>query len=138
MPFFLALPYYPKIVNFPEAVHFEGCGTTGLFIGCVLSSVFILMLYIGAFLLFFWFTWGVFQYIFAGGDKNGLAKARSRIQWAIIGFLILILSFSVSFYVREVILPPQLSRPNVPNPNLPAGWTGIQGVSPPPTLKPSP
>lgn len=59
--------------------------------------------FIAGFLLLAWFGWGVFQYIFAGGNKENLAKARARIQWAIIGFLIVVISFAVSQYVQKII-----------------------------------
>lgn len=59
--------------------------------------------FIAGFLLLSWFSWGVFQYIFASGNKESLAKARAKIQWAIIGFLIIVISFAVSQYVQTII-----------------------------------
>lgn len=76
---------------------------------------------VAGFLMLIWLVWGVFQYIFAGGDKGALAKARSRIQWAIIGFLILIISFSISEFAKTII-PTQ--RVNIPSLGAPSGSLG--------------
>ncbi|MBI2021476.1 fibronectin type III domain-containing protein [Candidatus Daviesbacteria bacterium] len=59
-------------------------------------------IYVSGFLTLYWLLWGVFAYIAAGGDKERLAKARSRIQWAIIGFLVVIISFAVSQYAESI------------------------------------
>lgn len=71
-------------------------------------------LYIGGFLMFLWAAWGVFDYIRAEGNKEALAKARKRIQWAIVGFIILILSFFLSDFVRNTLNPgvPDLDQVN--------------------------
>lgn len=73
-------------------------------------------LYVGGFLMFFWAIWGVFDYLRAEGNKEALAKARKRIQWAIAGFIILIMSFFLSDVVKTII-----------NPGLPP----LTGVTPP-------
>lgn len=79
-------------------------------IGGVLSPAFEIVFLIVSFLMFIWMVWGIFQYIFAGGNKEALAKARSRITWAIVGFCIVLLAFTIQRYARE-IFPPQ--NPNV-------------------------
>lgn len=63
-------------------------------------------IYIGAFLMFFWAAWGVFDYIRAEGNKEALAKARKRIQWAIAGFIILLIAFYVSDFIQDSLLSP--------------------------------
>ncbi len=73
---------------------------TGSTLGVVVSGFLNVAFYIAGFLMFFWLVWGIFQYIFAGGSKEGLASARKRIQWAIIGFVIVVLSFAVSQYAQ--------------------------------------
>ena len=62
-------------------------------------------IFAGAFLMFFWTVWGVFDYIRAEGNKEALAKARKRIQWAVVGFIILMLSFFLSDFVQTVLDP---------------------------------
>ena len=74
-------------------------------LGGVLSSLFNIILLISGFLMFFWLTWGVFQYIFAGGNKEALAKAISRMIWVFVGFIIILLSFAIKDYLFEVVAP---------------------------------
>ena len=64
-------------------------------------------LYAGGFLMFFWAAWGVFDYLKAEGNKEALAKARKKIQWAIIGFMILIAAFSISSFAETILQPNQ-------------------------------
>lgn len=40
-----------------------------------------------------YFVFGVFDYITAGGDKEGIEKAKKKITHAIVGFLILMFAF---------------------------------------------
>ncbi len=65
---------------------------------------------IGGSLMFVWAIWGVFDYIKAEGNKEALAKARKKIQWAVVGFIILILSFFISDYLQSGPLPLQPVR----------------------------
>lgn len=41
------------------------------------------------------FTWGAVQMILSGGDKEAIAKARSKITWAIVGVTLLSLSYLI-------------------------------------------
>lgn len=75
-------------------------------LGDLISGSMQIAFLIAGVLLFFWLVWGVFQYIFAGGNKEALGKARSRITLAIVGFLIVALAFTLSNYIKE-IFPPQ-------------------------------
>lgn len=77
---------------------------SGLFtISNLINDVSSIALYVGGSLMFFWAIWGVFDYIRAEGNKDGLAKARKKIQWAIVGFIILILSFFVADFLMPLI-----------------------------------
>lgn len=76
----------------------------------------------GGFLMLYWLIWGVFQYIIAQGNKESLAKANSRITWAVLGFLFLMMSYMLSGYVQtiferrsaqtvqEVTVPPPVKK----------------------------
>lgn len=75
--------------------------TTSL--GDILTQFGEVALYVGGFLMFFWAAWGVFDYIRAEGNKEALAKARKRIQWAIVGFIILLLAFFMSDLAKNVL-----------------------------------
>lgn len=79
--------------------------------GTVFSDLFQILFYLAAFLAFFWFVWGAFQYILAGGEKESLANARKRMTWAIIGFIFILLSFALTKYVFEILQPNSISFP---------------------------
>ncbi len=64
-----------------------------------------IILWISIVLMFTWMVWGVFQYLFAGGNKENLAKARSRITWAIVGFMIIVMAYTIQKYVKEFFTP---------------------------------
>lgn len=74
-------------------------------LGGLLSGLLNVAIYAGAFLMFFWMAWGVFQYIFAGGDKGVLDQAKKRITFAIIGFFIILLAYSAVGFLQTIIKP---------------------------------
>lgn len=74
-------------------------------LGGILSGLLEITFLLASFLAFFWFVWGAFQYIFAGGDKEKLAKARSRITWAIVGLLFVALAFLIAQFVGQILQP---------------------------------
>jgi hypothetical protein len=78
--------------------------------GGVLSPLLNIVFLIAFVLMFVWMVWGTFQYIFAGGNKEALAKARSRITWAIVGFCIVLLAFTIQQWAKE-IFPPDKNTP---------------------------
>lgn len=57
------------------------------------------------FMAFFWLAWGAFAYIMAQGKKEDLAKARSRILWALIGLAVTLLAFFIAKFISEVFEP---------------------------------
>lgn len=93
-------------------------------LGELITKAFDLVLFIAGALMFYWIIWGVFHYLFSGGDKNELGKARARITWAIVGFLLLLIVFALKDYL-QTIFPVRLPG-------------GITNVSIPPTLTSSP
>lgn len=94
-------------------------GVLGILVSNILEVAFI----ISGFLMFFWLVWGIFQYIYAGGNKEGLQAARQRIQWAIVGFIIVVFAFLISTYVKTFF--PQVNEFNKVTP-----------ITVPPTTKP--
>lgn len=74
-------------------------------LGSFLTNIFPVAIYIAAFLAFIWLVWGAFQYIVAGGNKENLAKARSRITWAIVGLIITLLAFLIAQFAAQIIKP---------------------------------
>src|SRR3989338_5354459 len=75
----------------------------GTNLGNIINTLSQVALYVGGFMMFIWAAWGVFDYIRAEGNKEALAKARKRIQWAIAGFVILILAFFMSDVVQQYL-----------------------------------
>lgn len=52
-----------------------------------------------AFLVIFYFLLGAFQYLRAGGNKEEVEKGRQMITQAVVGFILLILSFLVIQFI---------------------------------------
>lgn len=71
-------------------------------LGEVLSAASVVIFYIVVFLTFYWLVWGAFQYLFAGGNKENLAKARARITWALVGLIIVILAYLVTQWAASI------------------------------------
>lgn len=70
-------------------------------LGGLISGLLNIGFFIAGFLMVAWMFWGVFQYIFSGGNKEGLAKARKRIMYAAIGFTIISAAFLISDYAKN-------------------------------------
>lgn len=71
-------------------------------VASVLSGLLEIALYISIFLAFYYLIWGTYQYILARGDKEGLAKARERIKWALIGLVVVFMAFLIARYAGGV------------------------------------
>jgi len=71
----------------------------------VLTDLFSIVITLAFFLSFFWLVWGAFQYMSAGGNKEGLAKARARLTWAIVGLILTVAAFLVAQFTQQIILP---------------------------------
>jgi hypothetical protein len=104
----LSVPMFGEIQG-NTAVNFPTRSTT---LGSAVTTFGEVAIYIGGFLMFMWAAWGVFDYLRAEGNKEALTKARKRIQWAIVGFIILLLSFFLSDYLRTTLNPgePNLTK----------------------------
>ncbi|OGE37858.1 hypothetical protein A3B45_02745 [Candidatus Daviesbacteria bacterium RIFCSPLOWO2_01_FULL_39_12] len=70
-----------------------------------LSALYQVAIFIAAFLAFYWLVWGTYQYIMARGNKEDLAKARSRIIWAIVGLLMVLLAYTLARFASEIFPP---------------------------------
>lgn len=95
-------------------------------LGDVISGALNVTFMVATFLAFIWLAWGAFHYIFAGGDKEQLKKARDRITWAIVGLIITALSFALAQFIEQILQPQQQS---------PLSWlvTPVYAQSPTPT-----
>lgn len=83
-------------------------------LGGIITGGINIALMAAGFLLFIWLVWGIYEYIFAGGNKEGLAKAQKRMTAAFIGFIILILAFALSQFAESVF--PSLQQFNKATP----------------------
>ena len=96
----LTLPGQSSSVPTPEGLNSNINNLGGLISG-LLNIIF----YIAIFMAFYWLIWGSFQYILASGKKEDLAKARSRITWALIGLVVIFSAFFIAKFAAQV-LPP--------------------------------
>jgi len=61
--------------------------------------------FIAVFLAFYYLVWGAYAYLFASGEKENLAKARARIRWALIGLILVFVSYFVAKFAFEIFTP---------------------------------
>ena len=70
--------------------------TGGLaFVADLLKNALTIFMMLGVMLVAVYFVWGAVQWAGSGGDKAKLTAGRNRITWAIIGFILLLLSYFV-------------------------------------------
>lgn len=95
----------------PLAKELTDKGLTDLagFISGLLNIAF----YIAAFMAFYWLVWAAFQYILASGKKEELAKARSKITWALVGLIVIFAAYFIARFASE-IFPPQGGKGALP------------------------
>lgn len=96
---FINIPGFSPI---PGPKNLKGEFTT---LGSFLSALYQVAIFIALFLAFYWLIWGAYQYIMARGNKEELAKARSRIIWAIVGLLIVLLAYTLARFASEIFPP---------------------------------
>lgn len=65
------------------------------YLGKVLSNGLGLFMTVAVVLVLFFLVWAGIQWAGSNGDKNKLASARARITWAIIGLVVVMLTFFI-------------------------------------------
>lgn len=80
-------------INPPDAVSRMGFGAAGL--STFLTKAVALIYTISGVLFFFMIVVSAIQWIMSGGDKEGIASARKRLIYAIVGITILALAFVI-------------------------------------------
>ncbi|QQG43764.1 MAG: hypothetical protein HYW45_01945 [Candidatus Daviesbacteria bacterium] len=80
------LPLQPFVEKDPT-----GAGGISLF----LSNLIILIYEIAAVIFVFMLVWGAFEWIMSGGNKDAIGNARGRITHAIIGIILLGITFAI-------------------------------------------
>ena len=87
----LALSIAGETITPPS--HIPNGGTTLL--ETLFQQGFTIFLFIGICLMMVYMIWGAIQWIMASGDKQKLTAATARVRWAIIGFIVLLLSYAI-------------------------------------------
>ena len=100
MDMFITIPGFGAVEG-PSALKSKGITDLASF----LSALYNVFLFFAAFLAFFWLVWGSIQYIMAKGSKDELAKAKSKIWWALIGLAVVIMAFTLAQFATEVFPP---------------------------------
>lgn len=74
-------------------------------LGDIISGLYDVVFYVVSALTFVWFVWAVFEYLLAGGDKQKLASARSRITWALVGLFVVAMAYAIARFAEEILTP---------------------------------
>jgi hypothetical protein len=72
-------------------------------IGQIISTGVKTAIVIGAIIFFVFLIWGGIQWLSSGGDKTAVQQARDRLTHAIIGLIILALSWAVWIFVLSLL-----------------------------------
>ena len=82
-----------QLAGFPE-------GSAG--INRLLDNLIGIFFSAGALAFIIMFVWGAVQMILSGGDKEAIAKGRSKITWAIVGVGLLSLSYFIFLLLQRI------------------------------------
>jgi len=78
-------------LNIPDSIPHGGLGL----LETLLQRTVPVFLFAGICLVLIYIVWGGIQWITASGDKQKLTNARSKITWAVIGLIVIFLSFAI-------------------------------------------
>lgn len=76
---------------------------TGGIVGTVLKNALSLLYAVGGIGTLVYFVWGAVDWIMSGGDKEKVSSARKKMTNAIVGLVLLALSFFVISLVGEIV-----------------------------------
>lgn len=94
------LPQTFGTVNPPSQLPANVRGAAG--INLILNNLVIIFFSAAALAFVIMFLWGAVQMILSAGDKEAIAKARSKITWAIIGVVLMGLSYFIFEVIQDV------------------------------------
>ncbi len=89
--------------NRPNRGIFPNFGDPAQTLGSIIQNVITLFFTIGALGFIIMFLWGAVSWILSGGDKEAIAGARKRITTAIIGLVLLSLTFVISLVIGQIL-----------------------------------
>lgn len=84
--------------------------TPGQFIGGFIAFLFVL----AAIIALFYLLWGGFKWLTSGGDKTNIETARGHIVAAIVGLLIIFLSYVILNLIWQFFFGNALTTINIP------------------------
>lgn len=84
----------------PDEIKGLGPGPTG--INRLLDNMVGIFFTAGAMAFIIMFVWGAVQMILSGGDKEVIAKARSKITWSIVGVALLASSYLIFLLLQYI------------------------------------
>lgn len=84
----------------PQELNQLGSGQQG--INNLLSNIVGLFFAAGALAFIIMFVWAAVQMILSGGDKEAISKARAKITWAIIGVVLMSLSYFIFQLLQDI------------------------------------
>lgn len=116
-------------------------GEGGVGIGRFLSNLIELIFTAAGIVFIFMLLWGAFQWLISGGEKEKLAQAQQRIIHAIIGLVLIAISFAIISIIGTFtgfkLFEPRLQLDPRFNPEYncetntyacPTGWSCVGGV----------
>lgn len=101
-----AIPAYAQGVDIGDQFGFGK--NFGNSLGDITSKLVIPVFSIITFVVTWYFLWGAWDWLISEGDKQKVADARNKITQAIVGFLILILSFFLLQFVLDTLFKVDL------------------------------
>lgn len=114
---------------------FKQSGDVGL--TSAFSTIVEIIYIIAAIIFIFFLLWSALEFIYSRGDKEHIQSARGRLTWAIIGLVLLSLSFVVmkivgtitgfEFFGKDLFIPISTQTSQVQNVNSAAGPLGEKG-----------
>ena len=72
-------------------------------IGTIFTNVIVIFFTVGAIGFVVMFLWGAVNWILSGGDKEKIAGARKRITTAIVGLVLLSLTFVITLVIGQIL-----------------------------------
>lgn len=109
---FAATPVMAQTFTFPR-------GNLPTDLGSILGNALILLFFFAGVLAFVFVVIGGIQWITAGGDKMAAQAARDRITAAVVGLIIVISSFAITWIVTSIFGLNIFSESGITFPNLP-------------------
>lgn len=91
-----------------------GKSDPGTLLGLIIKNTIVILFTVGAIGFTFMILWGAVGWILSGGDKEKIAGARKRITTALVGLVLLSLTFVIMLVVGQILGLKPLSESDRP------------------------